>query len=146
MFAYLVLFVLDVHPEFMRSSWQRNRVYSIAAEVAASDATPREGLRGMQIASQESGYDRGAVGRLGERGPWQVRGGKDFSWREALRRMRVQGMLGFVGCRRAADRVVLPNGVHTTCQEMVDHRVGPADRYLEEYPAPPDPKDNHRLR
>ncbi len=120
----------------MRGPWQRARVYSIAAEVAASDATPQEGLRGMQIAARESGFDRSAVGKLGERGPWQVLGGHDFSWHEALRRMRVQGMVAFVGCRHAEDEVVV-DGYRTTCQHMIDNRIGPADRYLAEHPAPP---------
>ena len=137
LFAYYVLFVLDIHPDYMRRSWQRHWVYDTAHEVAyKTTAAPDEGLRMMEIAKNESGFDPDAVGKKGERGRWQVLGGKDFSAREALRRMRVQGMLGFVGCRHAEDRVVLQNGVKTTCQEMIDHRIGPADRYLTERRAP----------
>jgi hypothetical protein len=137
LFAYYVIFVLDVHPEFMRRGWQRRQVYEAASEVAyKTDADPGEGLRMMQIAARETGYDKTAVGKAGERGRWQVLGGNDFSAKEALRRMRVQGMVAFVGCRHAEDKVTLPNGVKTTCQEMVDDRIGPADRYLTEHRPP----------
>jgi hypothetical protein len=137
LFAYYVLFVLDVHPEFMRHAWQRRKVYDTATEVAyKTTAVPGEGLRLMQIGARETGYDETAVGKRGERGRWQVLGGNDFSAKEALRRMRVQGMVAFVGCRHAEDHVTLPNGVKTTCQEMVDNRIGPADRYLAEHRPP----------
>jgi hypothetical protein len=137
LFAYYVLFVLDTHPQFMRHGWQRKWVYDTAHEVAEkTNAAPDEGLRMMQIASQESGFDPHAIGNRGERGRWQVLGGKDFSAKEALRRMRIQGMVGFVGCRKAGDKVTLPNGVHTTCQEMIDDRIGPADSYFSTHRAP----------
>ena len=136
-FAYLVCFILDTHPNVMRHRWQRAWVYETAHEVAEkTDATPQEGLRLMEIPVHESGFDAKAVGSKGERGRWQVHGGSDFSAREALRRLRA-GMVSFVGCRRAEDRVTLPNGVKTTCQEMIDHRVGPADDYLAAHPPPP---------
>lgn len=143
LFAYYVLFVLDVHPEFMRRSWQRRRVYSIAHEVAYETAAkPKSGLRLMQIAVRESGYDRMAVGKLGERGPWQIMPpAKEYGAREALRRMEVAGMVSFVGCRHASD-VVTVEGYKTTCQEMIDKRIGPADRYFDEHPPPPESSES----
>lgn len=139
LFAYYVCFVVDVWPQFMRHAWQRREVYAIAREVAYdTEAGPQTGLRLMQVAGQESGFYRGAVGRKGERGPWQVLGGSDYSAREAIRRMDL-GMVSFVGCRHAEDKVTLPEGTKTTCLEMVDHRIGPADRYLSEHPPPPAP-------
>jgi len=137
LFAYYVVFCLDVWPQFMRYGYQRREVYAVAHEVAFdTTASPDVGLRLMQIAGHESGFYRGAVGKRGERGPWQVLGGNDFSAREALRRMAL-GMVSFVGCRHASDAVVLPEGTKTTCQEMVDNRIGPADRYFATHPAPP---------
>lgn len=137
--AYYVSFVLAIWPVFMRHGWQRARVYSIADEVAHTDATPREGLRLMQIAARESGFDRSAIGHKGERGCWQVMPpARSYGASEALWRMRYQGMVAFVGCRHADDKVVLPNGVHTTCQEMIDHRIAAADAYLAAHPAPSD--------
>ncbi len=136
LFAYYVVFVLDTHPECMRRAFQRRWVYDTAREVAATQADLQEGMRMMEIPAHESGYDPSAVGKRGERGRWQVLGGNDFSANAALARMRL-GMVSFVGCRRAEDHVVLPNGVKTTCQQMIDNRVGPADRYLVEHPPPP---------
>lgn len=141
LYAYYVVFTLDVAPAYMRHKWQRKWVYDAAHEVAdKTDATPGEGLRLMLIAKEETGFDPSAIGAKGERGRWQVLGGNDFSAAEALRRMRQGGMVSFVGCRHAADHVTLPNGVKTTCQEMIDHRIGPADAYAEAHPwlkAPP---------
>jgi hypothetical protein len=139
LFAFYVVFVLDAHPEMMRRSWQRHWVYDTAREVAKTDASPQEGLRLMEIPVHESGFDPKAVGRKGEKGRWQILGGNDFSANEALRRMRYQGMMGFVGCggKKEEDKVLLPNGVHTTCGELVEHRVGPADAYLLEHRPPP---------
>jgi hypothetical protein len=137
-YAYLVLFVLDVHPEFMRKWWQRERVYKTAAKVAfKTDADPGEGLTLMQIAARESGYDEKAVGKAGERGEWQIYYGPDYSAAHALWLMRHQGMVAFVGCRHASDHVVLPDGTKTTCQEMIDNRIGPARAYLAEHRPPP---------
>lgn len=137
-FAFLVCFVLDVHPAFMRAAWQRSRVYAAAHEVAdKTDATPREALRLMQIGARESGYDPTAVGKKGERGVWQVMPpAREYGAREALSRMRGLGMVAFVGCRHADDEVVV-DGFRTTCQHMIDNRIGPADAYLAEHPAPP---------
>jgi hypothetical protein len=138
LFAYYIVFVLDRHPDMMRRAEQRAWVYDTAREVTKTDANVSEGLRLMNIPARESGYYAQAIGKHGERGRWQILGGKDFSANEALRRMRTQGMMGFVGCGNAkeADEVVLPNGVKTTCGELVAHRVDDADSYLSEYHPP----------
>lgn len=138
LFAFYVCFVLDTWPQFMRHAWQRVEVYAIALDAAGNtDATPKEGLRLMQIAGVESGFWRKAVGKMGERGPWQIMPpARSYGAREALWRMRHLGMLAYVGCRRAEDKVVLPEGTKTTCHEMVEHRIGPADEYLARHPAP----------
>jgi hypothetical protein len=142
LYAYYILFVLDTHPKFMTHGWQRAWVYTDARQVAFhTDASPSEGLRMMQIAKMESGFFPNAVGRKGECGAWQVLGGTDCSAKEALRRMRIQGMVAYVGCRHASDVVTLPEGTRTTCQEMIDNRIGPADRYLADHPPPPPPGD-----
>jgi hypothetical protein len=140
LFAYYVLFVLDVHPDYMRHGWQRTRVYDTAREVAfKTNASPRDGLRLMQIACRESGFDPKAIGKKGERGRWQVMPpAKSYGADEALWRMRNQGMVAFVGCRHASD-VVTIDGFKTTCQQMIDNRIGPADAYFAEHrPPPPD--------
>jgi hypothetical protein len=142
LFAYYVLFVLDVHPDYMRHHWQRVRVYDTAREVANTDATPQDGLRLMQIACRESGFDPGAIGKKGERGRWQVMPpAKSYGAHEALWRMRNQGMVAYVGCHHASD-VVTVDGFKTTCQQMIDNRIGPADAYLVEHRPPTDGVDS----
>ena len=89
----------------------------------------------MEIPVHESGFDPTAVGKRGEKGRWQVLGGKDFGAPAALGRLRM-GMVSFVGCRHASDVVVI-QGMKTTCQAMIDRRVGPADKYLETHAPPP---------
>lgn len=136
---YLVLFVVDVHPGFMRHARQRDEVYAIAADVASTDATPAEALRLMQIAAMESSFTRAARGRAHEVGPWQIMPpAASYGAKEALWRMRHQGMLAYVGCRRAGDVVTLPEGTKTTCAEMIEHRIQPADAYLAEHRPPPE--------
>ena len=137
-YAYLVLFILDQHPEFMHKWWQRDRVYATAKEVAfKTDADPQEGLRLMQIALRESGFDEKAVGKAQEKGRWQVLSGNDHSAARALWLLRHQGILGFIGCRHTEDKVTLPEGTKTTCREMVLNRIGSADDYLADHPPPP---------
>jgi hypothetical protein len=112
MVAYLLAFVAFFFPHLTR--YQQSEARAIADEVAHTDGTPQEDLRPVNIAAMESYFDRRAVGKLGERGAWQILGGRDFSAREALRRMRVLGMQGFVGCTRP-------------CPAIVAHRVDRAD-------------------
>lgn len=114
MTAYLIAFVLTVWPHLTK--YQDREMRAIAAEVAATDGTAQEDLRLMNIAALESGFSRKAVGKMGERGAFQVLGGKDFSAKEALRRMRVQGMDHYCGCR-------------TTCPALVANRIDRADLY-----------------
>jgi hypothetical protein len=142
MFAYLVCFALDVWPKYMVTSWQRKAIYSIAHEVAETDGSLQEDLRLMNIAGWESGFRRDAKGKAGERGPWQIMPpAVSFGAKEALSRMRIAGMVSYVGCRRAEDEVVLPGGTKMTCQKMIDNRIRPADEYLENYPPPSEESD-----
>jgi hypothetical protein len=122
--AYLLSFVVTFWPHLGR--YQQREAVAIAEEVANTQGDVLEDLTLMNIAAMESGFSRSAVGKAGERGPWQVSTDEgrnhDFSAKEALRRMRTQGMLGYVGCRHAQDEVVLA-GVRLTCAEVVAHRV-----------------------
>lgn len=102
---------------------------AIAADIASTDATPEEGLRLMNIAALESNFDRHVTGHHGEQGAFQVMPpARSYGADEALRRMRRQGMAGFVGCRHAED-VVTIGGRRMTCQQMIDHRVEKAEAF-----------------
>ena len=140
--AYYVAFALSCWPSVAHHPRQDREMRAIALEVAQSDATPFEGRRLMNIAALESNFDRGVKGRMGEMGAWQVMPPfKSYGAREALRRMRGQGMVGYVGCRHAEDEVVV-GGVKTTCQAIIDHRVDRADLYGWVFPPPSAPEND----
>lgn len=125
MAAYLIAFVLANWPTI--HGQQERDMRADAEEVAATDCDAQACLRLMGIAALESGFRRDAVGAAGERGAWQVMPpATSYGAREALRRMRTQGLLGYIGCRRAADVVVI-RGTRTTCAAMIAHRIERAD-------------------
>ena len=62
--AYYLAFVTAFWPDLTR--YQRREVSIIVRDVASTDATPREGLRLVNIAAAESSFDTRAVGRHGE--------------------------------------------------------------------------------
>jgi len=136
--AYLIAFVLAFWPAVGKRPYQYKDMKSIAVEVAALHTTPNKKLRLMNTAAMESGFRRDAVGKAGERGPWQILGGHDFSAKEALRRMDEQGMVAYVGCRHIDDAVVLPGGTRTTCRQMIANRIDRADLYSWVFEPPPD--------
>jgi hypothetical protein len=130
--AYLLAFVQAFWPNLTR--YQRHEVKTIVADIASTNGTPLEDLTLVNIAALESNFDTHAKGDHGRsHGAFQVSddGGKnhDYSAREALRRMRTQGMVGYVGCRHLEDHVVLSTGP-TTCVEMIAHRTDRALLFL----------------
>jgi hypothetical protein len=132
MVLYLVAFVLAFWPKL--AGEQARDMWLDAVEVAALEdsmnATAQEMLRLMNIAALESGFRRDAKGKQGELGPWQVMPpAMDYGAKEALRRMRSQGMLGYCGCRSANVMVNVPGG-QIPCGELVAHRIDRADLYL----------------
>ncbi len=133
--AYLLGFVHSWWPHLTR--YQTREADAIVHEIVdTTDGTPLEDLYLVNIAALESGFDRKAVGKAGERGAWQVMPpAKEYGAREALRRMRVQGWVAYVGCRHADDIVVI-HGRSTTCQELIDHRTDRANLYAWTYRAP----------
>jgi hypothetical protein len=97
--TYLVTFALAMWPIIGHIPVQNREMRAVADEIAGTDASPWEALRLMNIAAVESGFSRNAVGKLGERGAFQVMGTKHDA-REALRRLRTQGLAGYMGCGR----------------------------------------------
>ena len=127
--AYLLVFVLGVWPP--HSMHQMREMIAITVDIAGTDATPEEGLTLENIVAFESGFERTAVGPHGEVGafqlwifPWtteeQIVEWKRHGAREALRRLRVQGIQGCCGCT---------NPVTKRCREMMEHRTFPATLY-----------------
>ena len=91
--AYLIAFALSWWPSIAHHRYQDREMRAIAEEVAEAGGTPMEDLRLMNIAAMESNFDRKAIGRHGERGAWQIMPpAREYGAREALRRMREQGM------------------------------------------------------
>lgn len=72
---------------------------TVAADVASTDATLEEARLLASIAVHESGVRPRAVGRGGERGAFQIMPpARSYGAREALRRLRLQGLDGYAGC------------------------------------------------
>jgi hypothetical protein len=117
MIAYLLSFVLSTWPNLAE-----HRIYevsSILADIEGTDATPIEALELANIAAFESGFSRRAHGRAGERGAFQIMPpATAYGAAEALRRLRAQGMVGYVGCAGHADA--------PQCQALIAHRTDPA--------------------
>ena len=126
--AYLLGFVHSWWPHLTR--YQTREADAIVHEIVdTTDGTPLEDLYLVNIAALESGFDRKAVGKAGERGAWQVMlPAKEYGAREALRRIRVQGWVAYVGCRHAEDHVVVA-GTPTTCAAIIEHRTEKAVLY-----------------
>jgi hypothetical protein len=133
--AYLMLFILSRFPP----RDERGRVNArdahglrersrCAWEIAHTDCGPEECLRLANIPALESGYEYRAVGKQGERGPWQIHPpARSYGAREALARLRAQGIFGYIGCGSARTKL---------CEDMAEHRTGPARDWLAEHPWP----------
>ena len=117
MIAYLLSFVLSTWPSLVEH--RLYEVSAILADIEGTDATPLEMLELANIAAFESGFSRRAVGRAGERGAFQIYPpATSYGAAEAIRRLRAQGIVGYVGCAGHADA--------PQCQALVAHRTGPA--------------------
>ena|ERR1019366_1058246 len=104
MYSHLfTLLLLWTHPD-PRNVARLTELQSIALDVASTDADETEGELLVSIAIHESNAHAHAVGRAGERGPWQVMPpGKPIA-AEALRLIRWSfrecgGADLFAGCR-----------------------------------------------
>jgi hypothetical protein len=138
MFTYLLAFVLSAWPT--HNAHRLHEMKMITLDILSTDASVDEALRLENIVALESGFERRAVGSHGELGAFQLQPWPETSkatraeWaahgaREALRRMRVQGMQGYCGCVRP-------------CPRMVENRTWPARLYRMAFdpPAPLPPE------
>lgn len=145
MWTYLLLFALTLWPptdqtgvHSARQQAHRLREMSaITADIVSTDATILEALTLENIVAYESGFERSARGRAGEMGAYQIMPSKDTTkaqlkeWqahgaKEALRRLRVQGIDGYCGCSK-----------WSPCPKMVENRTRPAREWLAEHPLAP---------
>jgi hypothetical protein len=125
---FAVTFYLSIWSSFPLTIHRHDEMVAITDDILSTDATVDEALQLENIAGMESVWDRTAHGRGGElgafqlmptpktpkslRAEWQAHGAK-----EALRRLRTQGIAGYCGCPRPT---VKP------CPEMIEHRTFPA--------------------
>ena len=141
MHAYILAFILTFWPAFARHPYQVREVSAVVDDIVSTDASPGEALRLANVAALESGFRRDAVGTHGERGAFQIMPpARSFGAREALHRMRLQGMIAYVGCRRADDEVLI-RGERLTCASMVAHRVDRADLFRMAFDPPDGPSE-----
>jgi hypothetical protein len=107
---------------------RQQRIERVTDDILTTDATLDEALTLENLAGLETGWDQRGVGRLGERGAFQIRPWpgttsaelREWSARgakEALRRFRLQGIEGYCGCRHPD---VAP------CPDMIANRTFPA--------------------
>jgi hypothetical protein len=126
--SYLVAFAVDLWVSLHGVAPGRYRQHEIAAvaeDVASTTATPLEALTLMDIAAWESGYERSARGRQHECGAFQVMPPyRSCDAREALSRLRAQGIIGYVGC----------STVTPLCEAMAERRTLPAKVYFWSHP------------
>jgi hypothetical protein len=114
MTAYILAFALAFWPA--HSSHRLSEMRAIAADIASTDATPLEALTLANIAALESNFERSARGREGERGAFQVHPPAiSYGADEALRRLRAQGIAGYIGCANHPDS--------EKCASMAAHRT-----------------------
>lgn len=111
----LELFLLALKPS-PTNARRLGELSRIAADVASTDATEGGARLLGSIAVHESGAREGAVGPLGERGPFQVHRGPPTA-AEALRRLRFSveqcGDLSlYAGCRRCGGCPGLVRGLY----------------------------------
>lgn len=123
MFAYILAFILVAFPP--RGPWGAHERRLVAADIASTDAEPLEALTLANIAAYESGFDTHARGRAGERGAFQVMPpASSYGAREALSRLRRQGLRGFMGFTTCGER----------CERMAEARTFPAKLFYWAHP------------
>jgi hypothetical protein len=123
--SYVLAFILTAWwPQTRHGMIER---VEIAEEISHTDASPLEALTLANVAAFESGFERTARGKLGEVGAWQNLHG-DPSARAALRLLRLQGIVHFMGFTRCT----------TECERMADHRTFPAELYSWSHDPPRD--------
>lgn len=151
MLAYLLAFCLvlwgHLFPTYPLNSHRQHEMYMISQDILSTDATPHEALKLENIAAFESGWERKAVGAHGEVGSFQIwvfpgtsttriAEWKRHGAKEALRRLREQGIQGYCGCT---------SPVTKKCGEIMKHRTEHADLYLWAFDPPDDEPSDARV-
>lgn len=140
---FAVSFFLSMWPAHYLTIHRHDEMIAITDDILSTDATIDEALQLVNIAGMESVFDRTARGRAGERGAfqimpnpktpkatldeWQAHGAK-----EALYRLRIQGIAGYCGCARPD---VKP------CPDLIEHRSWPARLYRLAFDPPTPSRD-----
>ena len=141
--AYLTAFAVDLWVSLHGVSpgpRRRAEIRAVVEDVATTDGATLDRLTLVNIAAEESGFERYAlhpyqpsVGAfqiwvfpgtsMRQVDEWSARGA-----REALRRLRAQGIYGFMGCARITSK----------CEAMAERRTLPAKVYFWSHPFTPD--------
>lgn len=100
----LTIFLVALRPD-PRNVRRLYELSEVADSIARTDATEAEARLLASIAVHESGVRPRAVGPLGERTSFQLRG-PPYTTKEALRRLRVQHLQGYAGCVHPCPRLV----------------------------------------
>lgn len=136
-FCYLLW--LHLFPGWPCGAHRQREMYFIARDILTTDAGPLEALTLENIVGMESGWERTAIGKAGELGAFQLMPNpnttdaertewKHHGAREALRRLRTQGIQGYVGCVTVTER----------CARMIENRTLQAKLYFWAFSLPND--------
>jgi hypothetical protein len=136
MLSYLLTFCaalwIQLFHAYPLSSHRQHEMWIITKDILSTDATPLEALKLENIVALESGWERSAIGSHGEVGafqlwvfpgtkPEQVAEWKQHGAKEALRRLRVQGIQGYCGCTEP---------ITQKCADLMTHRTEHALLYF----------------
>lgn len=107
LYGYVLTFILTMWGPRQSDVHRLREMAAITADIVSTDASPEEALRLGNIAAMESGFERKAKGPHGERSAFQIMPpARSYDAKEALRRMRVQGIQSYCGCVRPCPRTV----------------------------------------
>ena|ERR1700687_3634254 len=129
--AFCAILWLQLFHAYPLGSHRQHEMYAITKDILSTDAEPLEALFLENIVALESGWERRAIGEHGEVGafqiwvfpgtkPDQIAEWKRHGAKEALRRLRVQGIQGYCGCT---------SPVTKKCGAIMEHRTEHAKLY-----------------
>lgn len=101
--ALYTYFVAWTDPHSMK---RRAELFEVATDIASTDCSDDECFMLASIAMHESYVRVHALGRLGERGAFQVMPPGKPGAHEALLRLRRDGLQGYAGCTSPCPRMV----------------------------------------
>jgi hypothetical protein len=97
--AYLTAFAVSLVPTPYRTHHRRVEIDFIVDDIASTDCEVDKCAQLVLISWRETNFERKARGLAGEIGAYQIMPpAQSYGAKEALRRLRAQGIQGYCGC------------------------------------------------